>query len=174
MVEDQRFSASRTDVLVFNDQVATHDITLAGPIKVKLWVSTDKTAADFVVKIVDVHPGKDENTNKVDKVTGDRHQLVRWGVMRGRFRDDMSNPKPFKAGQPTLVEFDIEDLLHTIKRGHHLQIQIQSSFFPFLDRNPQTYVDNIFAAKAADFVKATHKIYHNDKHQSTIEFGVLD
>lgn len=174
MVEDQRFAARRTDVLVFDNPTQTQDLTLAGPIKVKLWVETDKTDADFIIKLVDVHPGTDVNSNKADKVNGDKHQLVRWGVMRGRFRNSFEKPQPFKSGEPTLVEFTIEDVLHTIKRGHRLQIQIQSSFFPFLDRNPQNYVDNIFKAKEEDFVKAHHKIFHNQQYPSSIEFGVLD
>lgn len=126
-----------------------------------------------MVKLVDVHPGKDLNTNKADKVNGDRQQLVRWGIMRGRFRDSFSEPKPFTPNKPTLVKFTLYDVLHTIKRGHSLQIQVQSSFFPFIDRNPQIYVDSIFEAKEADFVRATHKIYHNEQHASSIKFKVL-
>lgn len=173
MVEDQRFAARRPDVLVFNQDATNEDITIAGEIEVNLWVSTDQSAADFVVKLVDVHPGKDLNTNKADKVNGDRQQLVRWGIMRGRFRDSFSEPKPFTPNKPTLVKFTLYDVLHTIKRGHSLQIQVQSSFFPFIDRNPQIYVDSIFEAKEADFVRATHKIYHNEQHASSIKFKVL-
>ena len=143
MAEDQRFSARRSDVLVFNGDVATEDQTIAGAITLNLWVSTSQSAGDFVVKLVDVFPGKDETSNKVDKETGNRHELVRWNVMRGRFRNSMSSPEPFEPNKPTLVKFDLYDVLHTIKRGHKLQIQIQSSMFPFIDVNPQKYVDNI-------------------------------
>jgi putative CocE/NonD family hydrolase len=174
MVEDQRFAARRTDVLVFNADAATQDTTIAGPVKIDLWLSTSQSAADIVVKLIDVYPGKDANTNKADKENGDRHQLVRWGVIRGRFRDSFSEPKAFTPNKPTRVTFNLDDVLHTIKRGHKLQIQIQSSFFPFIDINPQKYVDNIFEAKAEDFVKATHKVYHNNSHQSKIEFTTLD
>ena len=174
MVEDQRFSARRSDVLVFNSEVKTHDQTIAGAIDIDLWVSTSQSAADFVVKLIDVFPAKDSNTNKMDEATGNRHELVRWGVMRGRFRNSLSKPEPFVPNQPTQVSFKLDDVLHTIKRGHKLQIQIQSSMFPFLDRNPQKYVDNIFQAKAEDFVKATHRVYHSKTHPSSITFKTIE
>ncbi len=174
MVEDQRFSARRPDVLVFETAALEHDQTISGAIELDLWVSTTESAADFVVKLVDVFPGKDVNKDKVDKENGNRHELVRWGVMRGRFRNSMTTPEPFTPNTPTQVKFELYDVLHTIKRGHKLQIQIQSSMFPFLDRNPQKYVDNIFNATAEDFVKATHKVYLGDKHSSAIRFKVLN
>lgn len=174
MVEDQRFTARRSDVLVFETPVMNHDQTLAGAIDLDLWFSTSQTSADIVVKLVDVFPGKDVNNDKVDKKTGNRHELVRWGVIRGRFRDSMSEPIPFVANQPTKVSFELYDVLHTIKRGHKLQIQIQSSMFPFIDINPQHYVDNIFNATEKDFVKATHKIYHNSEYPSSISFKTID
>jgi putative CocE/NonD family hydrolase len=174
MVIDQRFSARRPDVLVFETDVAESDYTLAGNIDLDLWVSTSQTAADFVVKLVDVFPGSDFNTNKTDSKTGNRHELVRWGVIRGRFRNSYSKPEPFNSNHPTQVKFDLYDVLHTIKRGHKLQIQIQSSMFPFIDRNPQNYVDNIFEAKESDFVKATHKVYHSEKYPSHVVIDILD
>ena len=174
MAEDQRFTARRTDVLVFNSEVAKVDQTIAGAIDLDLYVSTDQSAADFVVKLVDVFPGMDESTNEVDKLTGNRHELVRWGVIRGRFRDSMSQPKPFEPNKPTRVKFELLDVLHTIKRGHTLQIQVQSSMFPFLDMNPQKYVPNIFNAKETDFVKAEHKLYHSEQYPSSITFKVLN
>jgi uncharacterized protein len=173
MTEDQRFSARRPDVLVFDSELATEDQTIAGAIDLNLWVSTSQTAADFVVKLVDVFPGKDVNVNEVDTETGNRHELVRWGVMRGRFRNSMTTPEPFEANKPTLLKFQLLDVLHTIKRGHKLQIQVQSSMFPFLDLNPQKYVDNIFNAKPEDFVKAEHKLYHSEQYPSSIHFSVL-
>jgi len=173
MVEDQRFSARRPDVLTFETPVMTDDMTIAGAIDLNLWFSTTETAADIVVKLVDVFPAIDENSNKVDLDTGNRHELVRWGVIRGRFRESMSQPKPFVANQPTEVNFELYDVLHTIKRGHKLQIQIQSSMFPFIDRNPQKYVENIFEATEQDFVRATHKIYHNAQYPSSIELKLL-
>ncbi len=174
MVEDQRFTARRTDVLVFETETAEMDQTIAGEIKLDLWVSTSESAADFVVKLIDVFPGMDINDNVVDNDTGNRHELVRWGVIRGRYRNSMSTPEPFQPDVPTQVQFKLYDVLHTIKRGHKLQIQIQSSMFPFIDRNPQKYVDNIFEAKAEDFVKATHRIYHSSKYPSSISYKLID
>ena len=174
MVEDQRYAARRPDVLVFETDVLENDLTIAGAIDLDLWFSTNKTAADIIVKLVDVFPGKDENTDKVDAKTGNRHELVRWGSLRGRFRDSMSDPKPFEPNKPTKVRFDLYDVLHTFKRGHKVQIQIQSSMFPFLDINPQNYVENIFHAEEKDFVKAFHTIYHNADYPSAIHFSTLD
>jgi hypothetical protein len=174
MIEDQRFSARRPDVLVFETEVLQDDLTIAGELDLDLWFSTTQTAADIVVKLVDVFPGKDVNVDKVDSKTGNRHELVRWGVIRGRFRESMSKPLPFKANKPTQVKFDLYDVLHTFKRGHKLQIQIQSSMFPFIDINPQKYVENIFEAKESDFTKAFHTIYHNDKYPSRIEFSTIN
>lgn len=174
MVEDQRFAARRPDVLVFETDVLEQDMTIAGAIDLNLWFSTTQSAADIVVKLVDVFPGKDENNDKVDRKTGNRHELVRWSVIRGRFRDSMSEPKPFTPNKPTQVKFDLYDVLHTFKRGHKVQIQIQSSMFPFIDINPQKYVDNIFEAKEDDFVKAFHKIHHTNQHPSAISFSTIN
>jgi hypothetical protein len=173
MVEDQRFTARRPDVLVFETDTLESDLTIAGAIDLNLWFATNKSAADIVVKLVDVFPSIDENTNKADMERGNRHELVRWGVLRGRFRDSMSEAKAFVSNQPTEIGFELYDVLHTFKRGHKLQIQIQSSMFPFLDINPQNYVENIFNAKESDFTKATHKIYHNSEYPSSISFNVL-
>lgn len=173
MVEDQRFAACRPDVLVFETEVLDEDLTIAGAIDLDLWFETNQTAADIVVKLVDVFPGKDVNNDKVDKATGNRHELVRWNVIRGRFRDSMSEPKPFEANTPTKVRFDLYDVLHTFKRGHKLQIQIQSSMFPFIDINPQKYVENIFNAKEEDFTKAFHKIHHSKQYPSAIHFKTI-
>ncbi|MET1257146.1 CocE/NonD family hydrolase [Aliikangiella maris] len=173
MVEDQRFTARRTDVLTFNSDVQQQDLTIAGEIEFDLWVSTSQTDADFIVKLIDVFPGKNADTNKMDKETGNRHELVRWGVIRGRYRNSMSQPEPFESNQPTQVKLVLYDVLHTIKRGHKLQVQIQSSFFPFLDRNPQKYVTNIFKAKAEDFVKAEHRIYHSAELPSSMTIKTL-
>lgn len=173
MVEDQRFSARRPDVLVFETPALKDDMTIAGAIDLNLWFSTTQSSADIVVKLIDVFPGKDVNNDKVNKETGNRHELVRWGVIRGRFRDSFSDPKPFVPNESTLVKFELYDVLHTIKRGHKLQIQIQSSMFPFIDRNPQKYVDNIFNASESDFVRATHTIFHNKNRPSFIRFKTL-
>ena len=170
MVEDQRFAARRPDVLVFETETLDTDLTIAGAIDLNLWFSTNKSAADIVVKLVDVFPSIDDNTNKADMDRGNRHELVRWGVIRGRFRESMSEPVAFVPNKPAEVAFELYDVLHTFKRGHKLQIQIQSSMFPFIDMNPQNYVENIFEAKESDFTKALHTIYHDENHQSAISF----
>jgi putative CocE/NonD family hydrolase len=174
MAEDQRFTARRPDVLTFETEELTEDFTISGDLELALQFSTSQTAADIIVKLVDIFPKKDVNTDKFDKKRGNRHELVRWGSIRGRFRDSMSEPKPFKSDQATPVNFELYDVLHTFKRGHKIQFQIQSSMFPFLDRNPQKYVDNIFEAVESDFVKANHRIYHNDKQTSKVTFKVLN
>ena len=170
MTEDQRFAARRPDVLVFETSVLKEDVTIAGKIFLNLWFATNQTAADLIVKLVDVFPGKDENTERKDSRAGHRHELVRWGAIRGRFRQNFSKPIAFVPNRPSLVKFHLEDVFHTIKRGHKLQILVQSSMFPFLDINPQKYVENIFQAKEEDFVRATHKIFHSTKFPSRIEF----
>lgn len=174
MVEDQRFAARRPDVLVFETEPLKEDMTIAGALNLDLKFSTTATAADFVVKLVDVFPGRNENTDSLDRKTGNRHELVRWGSLRGRFRESMEKPIPFKPNTVTDVKFDLYDVLHTFKRGHKIQILVQSSMFPFLDINPQTYVDNIAFAKPKDYIKATHKVHHTNSHVSKVTFKVLE
>ncbi len=160
MVADQRHASRRPDVLVYQTAVATEDQTFAGPIKVNLKVSTSSTDADWIVKIIDVYPDKEH----ADSVNGkainlDAYQmLIRGEVMRGKFRNSFEKPEPFVPNQITDVNFEINDINHTIKKGHRLMIQIQSTWFPLVDRNPQQFI-NIFEAEAKDFVKATHRIY---------------
>lgn len=160
MVADQRQAARRTDVLVYQTEIATEDQTFAGPIKVNLKVSTSSTDADWIVKLIDVYPDK----ATIDSINGkainmDAYQmLVRGEVMRGKFRNSFEKPEPFIPNQITDVNFEINDINHTIKKGHRLMIQIQSTWFPLVDRNPQQFI-NIFEAESKDFVKATHRVY---------------
>jgi len=175
MVEDQRFSARRPDVLVYETDVLTEDLTLAGPITADLWVTTTGTSADWVVKIIDVLP-PDTPNREIDGreiVLGGAQRLVRWEVIRGRFRESYSEPKPFESGKITKVTLPLQDVLHTFKAGHRLMVHIQSSFFPFIDRNPQTYVPNIFQAEEKHFVKATHSVIRSKTHPTSIKAGVL-
>jgi len=178
MTEDQRFAAWRPDVLVFRGPVLEEDVTLAGPLQVKLFVSTTQTDADWIVKVVDVHPGHPldgspkTRAGRANYPSG-RQQLVRAEPMRGRFRNSFTNPEPFKPGEVTEVSFRLNDILHTFKRGHRVMIQVQSTWFPFIDRNPQRYVPNIFEAQESDFVKALHRVYHMPKHASRIEVLTL-
>lgn len=175
MTEDQRFAAWRPDVLVYQSEVLEEDVTLVGPLRADLWVKITGDDADFVVKLVDIHPGRHpEAEDDPDKAElGGKHMLVRGEVIRGRFRDSYSQPKPFKPGEPTRVAFELQDVLHTFKRGHRIAIQVQSTWFPLIDRNPQKWVDNIFEAKAEDFIKATHTVIHSPEKPSGVEVGVL-
>lgn len=179
MTEDQRFAASRPDVLVFQTEPLEQDLTLAGPLEAELWVSTTGSDADWVVKLIDVNPGvlpgqkDDDDDENGTKHRGGQQTLVRGEPFRGRFRESYSEPKAFKPGEVTKVRFTINDVLHTFLRGHRVMIQVQSSWFPFIDRNPQTYVPNIFEAKDTDFTRAFHRVYHSSAHPSFIEVGVL-
>jgi putative CocE/NonD family hydrolase len=171
MTDDQRFASRRPDVLTFETEVLENDITLAGDILAKLNVSTTGTAADWIVKVIDVFPADVENTDDVQDhlKLSNYHMMVRSEVLRGRFRNSMSNPEPFVPNQKTAVNLKLQDVFHTFKKGHKIQVQVQSTFFPYIDANPQTYVDNNFKAKESDFKTQTHKVYND----SSIEFTVL-
>ena len=172
MTDDQRFAARRSDVLVFETEVMEEDFTLAGDILAKLNVATTGTAADWIVKVIDVHPDKIETNEEMQDhlKLSNYHLMVRSEVMRGRFRNSFSNPEPFQPNKKTEVDLKLQDVYHTIKKGHKLQIQVQSTWFPLIDLNPQTYVDNIFKAKEEDFKTQTHTVYTD----SSIEFSVLE
>ncbi|MBX2828318.1 MAG: CocE/NonD family hydrolase [Flavobacteriaceae bacterium] len=172
MADDQRFAARRPDVLVFETSVLKEDITLTGEILAKLNVSTTGTDADWVVKLVDVYPNDAEDYPETQEYLkmANYHLMVRSEVMRGRFRNDFSKPEPFVPGEKTKVEVKLQDVCHTFKKGHKIQIQVQSTWFPLIDLNPQTFVPNIFEAKKEDFKKQTHKVYND----STVEFTVLE
>ncbi|QNK78110.1 CocE/NonD family hydrolase [Winogradskyella sp. PAMC22761] len=171
MTDDQRFASRRPDVLTFETEVLGDDVTLAGDILAKLKVSTTGTAADWIVKVIDVYPADTKNTEDVQDhlKLSNYHMMVRSEVLRGRFRNSMSEPEPFIPNEKTAVNIKLQDVFHTFKKGHKIQVQIQSTFFPYIDVNPQTYVDNIFEAKESDFKKQTHKVYND----SAIEFTIL-
>ena len=165
MTDDQRFAARRPDVLVYETEVLKEDLTLAGEVLAKLQVATTGTAADWVVKVIDVFPPDAEGTEDMQDhlKMSNYHMMVRSEVMRGRFRNSFSDPEPFEPNKKTAVDITLQDVHHTFKKGHKLQIQVQSTWFPLIDRNPQTYVDNIFQAEEEDFQKQTHKVYHDSK-----------
>ncbi|OSY87229.1 X-Pro dipeptidyl-peptidase [Tenacibaculum holothuriorum] len=172
MTDDQRFAARRPDVLVFETDILTEDLTLAGDILAKLNVATTGTAADWIVKVIDVHPAELKNDNKemqTHQKLSNYHMMVRSEVMRGRFRNDFSKPEPFTPNKKTAVNIKLQDVFHTIKKGHKLQIQVQSTWFPLIDLNPQTYVPNIYKADKKDFKTQTHSVFTD----SSIEFNVL-
>jgi putative CocE/NonD family hydrolase len=172
---DQRFAASRPDVLVYETEPLEEDLTLAGPIEATLQVATTGTDADWVVKIVDVYPPDfpDPQPNPAHLRMGGYQQLIRGDVMRSRFRKSFEHPEPLKPGEVTPVAFTLPDVLHTFRRGHRVQIQIQSSWFPLVDRNPQTFVPNIARAQAADFRKALHQVHRTPKAPSAVTVRVL-
>ena len=171
MTDDQRFAARRPDVLVFETPVLTDDITLAGDILAKLKVATTGTDADWVVKVIDVFPADAKNTEETQDhlKMSNYHMMVRSEVLRGRYRNSFSAPEPFVPNEKTAVTIKLQDVHHTFKKGHKIQVQVQSTWFPYIDINPQTYVPNIFYAKETDFSKQTHKVFND----SSIEFTVL-
>lgn len=176
--EDQRFAARRPDVLVYQTEPLEQPVTLAGPLTAELFVSTTGTDADWVVKLIDVNPDVmpgwtelDERTNARPNL-GAKQVLVRGEPMRGRYREGGDRPKPFVPGEVTPVHFPINDVFYTFGRGHRIMVQVQSSWFPFIDRNPQTYVP-IFQAKATDFVKATHRVHRTGDAPSALVVNVL-
>ncbi|MBI3414674.1 MAG: CocE/NonD family hydrolase [Verrucomicrobia bacterium] len=173
-VHDQRFAASRTDVLVYETEPLEEDLTFAGPLKATLHVSTSGTDSDWVVKLVDVYAGDspDPNPNPAHVAMGGYQQLVRGDVFRGKFRNSFEKPEPFKPGEVTKVGFDIPDIFHTFRRGHRVMVQVQSSWFPLVDRNPQTFV-NIPTAKPEDFRKATQRVYRSGNAASSLTVQVL-
>jgi putative CocE/NonD family hydrolase len=175
MTDDQRFAARRPDVLVYETDVLTEALTIAGPITASLWVSTDQRDADWVVKLIDVFPddAPDHDGLREGMHMGGYQMMVRSEVMRGRFREDPSTPKPFVPNQPTQVRVPLQDVLHTFEPGHRVMIQVQSTWFPLMDRNPQAWVESIYAATEADFAVAEHRVYRDAQHASTIEFGVM-
>jgi putative CocE/NonD family hydrolase len=170
MVDDQRFAARRPDVVVFETDVLEEDLVLTGPVSANLYVTTTGTDADFVVKIIDVFPNqvrKPDNTD-IDVPLGGYQMLVRGEIMRGKYRNSFEAPEPFTPGQTARVQFDIPDLAHTFKKGHRLMVQVQSSWFPLVDRNPQKFV-NIYTCDEEDFQKADIRIYADREHPSGIK-----
>ncbi|MGH9326781.1 MAG: CocE/NonD family hydrolase [Terriglobia bacterium] len=166
MDADQRFAARRTDVLVYQTPPLNADVTFTGPVDPSLEVSTTGTDADWVVKLIDVYPGNMPNH------LGGYEQMVRGDVMRGRFRKSFSSPAPFVPGKITKVQFDMPSINHTFGRGHRIMIQVQSSWFPLVDINPQKFVD-IYTAKASDFQTARMRVYHSPTAESRVFIWVL-
>lgn len=189
MVSDQRFASNRTDVLVYQTPLLQDDVTIAGPISPRLFVSTSGTDSDWDVKLIDVYP-PDYPDSKLDEVKpedkdkprtdvlapsfamGGYQQLVRGEPFRGKFRRSFEKPEPFTPGKVEEITFNMPDVNHTFRRGHRIMVQVQSSWFPLTDRNPQTFV-NIPDAKPSDFVKATERIYHAKGEASGIVMGVV-
>jgi uncharacterized protein len=175
LTEDQRFAAERPDVLVYQGEPLAEDVTIAGPIKVDLNVSTSATDSDFVVKLIDVYPGdyptppapegQPAPANAVKM--GGYQQLVRGEPFRGKFRNGFDKPEPFAPGKPAAIRYAMPDVYHTFRKGHRVMVQVQSSWFPVVDRNPQKFMD-IPKAAAADFQKATERVYRSRSLNSSV------
>jgi putative CocE/NonD family hydrolase len=174
MTDDQRFAAMRPDVLVYQTDVLAEDVTIAGPIGASLNVSTSGTDSDFVVKLIDVYPNDapDNAPNPANVKMGGYEMLVRAEVMRARFRNSFERPEPMTPNKATRVEFKLADASHTFKKGHRIMAQIQSSWFPLVDRNPQKFVD-IYRATDADFQKATQRVYRSGRGGSHLDLNVV-
>jgi uncharacterized protein len=170
LVDDQREQSGRTDVLSFSSNVLTAPLKISGQPIVNLLASTSGTDSDWVIKVIDVYP---------DEVAGDRpmggYQLmVSADIFRGRYRESLENPKPIEAGKPLLYKWSLPTANHVFLPGHRIMVQVQSSWFPLYDRNPQTFVPNIFWAKPEDYRKATQRIYHSVDQASFVDLPVVE
>lgn len=179
MTEDQRFASQRSDVLVYETEPLAQDMIIAGPVKVKLNVSTTGTDSDFVVKLIDVYPNNFPTPKAPEGQTvpanavkmGGYQQLVRGEPFRGKFRNSFERPEPFKPGQPAAINFEMPDVYHAFRAGHRIMLHVQSSWFPLVDRNPQKFME-IPKATAADFQKATQRVYRSRELNSSITVSV--
>lgn len=174
MLEDQRFAATRPDVLVYQSEPLAADLCAAGPITATLFVSTSGTDSDWIVKVIDVFPEDtpDPDPNPRQVKMGGYQQLVRGDVIRGKFRNSLAAPEPFTPGKITKVEFVLQDVLHRFKQGHRVMVQVQSTWFPMIDRNPQKFID-VFAAQPEDFQIATQRVYSSAEYPSRVTLRIL-
>ncbi|UCH94358.1 MAG: CocE/NonD family hydrolase [Candidatus Aminicenantes bacterium] len=175
MVEEQRFAAKRPDVLVYQSHVLTEDITIAGPIIASLYVSTTGSDADWIVKLIDVYPedAPGNQSNSIDDKMSGYQMLLAGEVFRGKYRNSFEKPEPMVPNQVTKIEFDLRDRCHCFLKGHRIMVQVQSTWFPVIDRNPQKFTD-IYHAKEEDFQKAVHKVYRSGKFPSHLKIKVMN
>jgi putative CocE/NonD family hydrolase len=156
-------------VITFTADTLTEPLTVTGKVIAHLFASTTGTDADFVVKLIDVYPNFDQKNLAMSG-----YELpVAMEVFRGRYRHSFSKPEPFTPGKPEEIVIGLHDINHTFLKGHRLMVQIQSTWFPIIDRNPQKYVPNIFEATASDFIKATHTVYCNSQYATYVELPVM-
>lgn len=174
MVEDQRFVIGRPDVLVYQTEVLNKDVTIAGPIIADLFVSTTGTDADWIVKLIDVFPegSPDIIPGKNIETSGNFQMLIGADVFRGKYRSSYEKPEPFVPGEIARITYDLRDKYHCFRKGHRIMVQVQSSWFPLIDRNPQKFVD-IYHAVESDFQEATHKVYRTAKYPSHLKLRML-
>jgi len=173
MVADQRFASKRPDVVVYESDILEQDVTICGPVFANLSVSTSGTDSDWIVKLIDVFPDEtpDNEPNPRDVRMGGYQMMVRGEVLRGKFRNSYENPEPFTPNEVTKVRFDIRDVNHCFLEGHRIMVQIQSSWFPLVDRNPQIFTD-IYNANEKDFQKARQRIYYSEEFSSYLEVKI--
>ena len=174
MTDDQRFASRRPDVMVYQTDILQDDLTMTGPLTADLFVSTTGTDADYIVKLIDVFPPetKADISTDVKVPLGEYQMLVRGEVFRGKYRNSFEKPEPFIPGKVTEVRFGMLDIAHTFKKGHRIMVQIQNSWFPLVDRNPQKFID-IYTCSDSDFQKATQRIYHDTNYSSSIIVNIL-
>lgn len=175
MLDDQRFAERRPDVKTYQTDTLKEDITLTGPLTADLFSSITGTDADYVVKLIDVFPDNypDPKPNTKNVTMAGYEMLVRGEVFRGKFRNSFEKPEPFVPGKVTEVKYKLPDVAHTFKKGHRIMIQVQSSWFPLVDRNPGKFED-INQAKDADFQKENIRIYHDKDNKSSLKVTVLE
>ena len=169
LVQDQRFVDQRPDVLTWQTPPLTEDVTLAGQVTAKLFASTTGSDSDWVVKLIDVYP---ESMPKDWKLSG-FELMVADEIFRGRYRNSFEKPEPITPNTVTPFTVDLHTTNHVFKKGHRIMVQVQSTWFPLYDRNPQKFVPNIFEAKASDYQKATQHIYRSAQYPSHIELSIL-
>jgi putative CocE/NonD family hydrolase len=169
LVDDQREASGRPDVVVFTSDVLTAPMKISGQPVANLVASTSGTDSDWVVKLIDVYP--DEVAG--DAAMGGYQLMISADIFRGRYRESLEAAKPIAAGQPLLYRFNLPTANHVFLPGHRIMVQIQSSWFPLYDRNPQTFVPNIFWAKQEDYRKATQRVYHAPGQASFIELPMV-
>ncbi len=165
-VGDQRLDSTRPDVLGYESAPLAQDVTLAGPVRVTLFASTTGTDSDWFVKLIDVYPGD------APALPG-YQRLVGMEVMRGRYRNGFSKPEAMKPGEVTPIAFDILDKYHTFKKGHRIRVHVQSTFFPYVDRNPQTFVESIYRAQPQDYRKATQRVCRSAQFASHLVLPIV-
>jgi putative CocE/NonD family hydrolase len=170
LTEDQRFVDNRPDVLTWQTDTLTDDVTVTGNLLAKLYAATTAGDADWVVKLIDVYP---QEYKKELKMSG-YELMVAADVFRGRYRNSFAKPEPMTPGKVELYNIDLHGIDHVFKKGHKIMVQVQSTWFPIIDRNPQKYVPSIYKAKASDYIKATEMIYHSVGEASCIALPVME
>jgi len=173
--EDQRFASTRPDVLVYSGQVLEEAMLLSGPVEVELFVSTTASDADWVVKLIDVFPdtANQRGLNQREIEVGGYQMLIRGDIFRGKYRYSFEHPEPFLAKEVTRVKFTLPDINHCFQKGHRLMIQVQSSWFPLFDRNPQTFT-NIYKCDKGAFQKATHRVYRSKEYPTNLILPLIN